>query len=513
MMPGYGERMVQPLATSPPERARLSIILWPAALVAAAIFLPFLGSSRTLTPHEVIVTLPALEMLRDGHWLLTTYGGELWVSKPPLVSWMTAGCFAITGGFSEFAARLPAALSAIGLCVLAALLAWRCFGVTAGRWAGPMQATMVYMYMQGRLGEIDLPFAFILAGAHGILLWHWSGGDHKLPPASAAGFHALAGLGVLAKGPLAVALLAATVLAFCALRRSWRPLAAVLWTPGVVMFPLVGLWWYGVVLYQAGDDAWQQWVYANIDRFRGQHVHGSQSPLTYAAAIPWMILPWGLALLYRAPRLLAEARRRENHAQRYLWAWFLGGMAVLLASAMKHKHYAIPTLPPLTLLAAKLFAEDIPVHAASARRAARLALAAAVVIFAVVGGVIMPRRDHRRPTADFVRQATAGLPPEGHLFVAGLDQSAVYPYVQHRWELIHTPAELTAAIDRAGDEPVWVLTLPDQLRSDHASTWRFEEIDAEPVRARYPRSETLVLARVVPQAAGAKGSATRPAMP
>ena len=87
------------------------------ALYAAGVFLPFLGA-RTLTPHEVMVSHPALRILEDGHWIVPRFASGFWLDKPPLVNWLTAACFAIVAdsASSPHACRLR--LSAVGLCVL-----------------------------------------------------------------------------------------------------------------------------------------------------------------------------------------------------------------------------------------------------------------------------------------------------------------------------------------------------------------------------------------------------------
>jgi len=49
------------------------IVLLIIVLYAAAIYLPFLGSGRTLTRHEVDVTQPAMVMLDGGSWIVPMY--------------------------------------------------------------------------------------------------------------------------------------------------------------------------------------------------------------------------------------------------------------------------------------------------------------------------------------------------------------------------------------------------------------------------------------------------------
>lgn len=489
------------------------------ALYAAAIYLPFLGSDRTLTRHEVIVSLPALHMVRDGHWIVPRYADRVWVDKPPLVSWMIAGLFEL-GGFNEWTARLPPALASIGLCVLVAGLARRFFDPLTALLAGLIQASSVYMYMQGRLGEIDLVFALLIAAAHSLLLCRWRAGRFELSFGAAASFHALAALAVLAKGPLAVALLGAPILALAWLVRSWQPIRAVVLTPAVAVFIGLALWWYVVVWLSVGNLALARWGYNYFDRISGLHHLGTQSPLVYLWAIPWLTLPWGVVLLIHfgkltleqrragrgifagarvsAANLLAALRRPDSPAMQYLWLWFLAGLVPLVVSAFKHKHYCIPILPPLSIIIAKLMADH-------ARRVGRLATAVysagfltALVALTLVSGVIMPRRDHRRPTVEFVRQASGLVPSGTTLNIIGLAQSAVYPYVPCEWEAFNDAARIEALLKRVGREPVWILTTGALADAAAAQGVEIETVAAEPLRPpKYPREQTLVLGRVV----------------
>src|SRR3990170_782593 len=178
-----------PECTRPGLRPAIYLLV---AGYAAAILLPFLGSNRTLTNHEVYIALPAKEMLHSGDWIVPTYTGRTWLAKPPLLYWVTAGLAWLRGEFDEWTARLPAAFSAILLSLLVTALAARWFDRTTALLAGLIQASMGYTYMQGRLGEIDMPLACLLAAALAILGLHWCRNEFRLPLRSAVAFHGLA---------------------------------------------------------------------------------------------------------------------------------------------------------------------------------------------------------------------------------------------------------------------------------------------------------------------------------
>lgn len=466
-------------------------------LYAAVIYLPFLGSARILTRHEVLLAHPAMRMLSEGSWLVPRYASRVWVDKPPLVTWVTAGLFAVSGGFNEFAARLPAALSAIGLCLIVTVLTRRFFDAKTALLAGLMQATFTYMFMQGRLGEIDMPFALFVVGALSVLVWHWGTGVMTLPLTSAMAFHTLAGLAVMTKGPLALGFFGMMVLCYCRARRSWQPLKSVLYTPAIACFFVIGFWWYVVAMTRVADTAMERWSYNNIARFLGLHHLGSQSFFLYFYTLPWLVLPWGALLFLHARRLVADARRPDAYLDRLIWSWFLGGLAILLLSAFKHKHYAIPILPPLTILCAKLAMEDLPRIRPHGLRVLVCVLIGAPIVFGIVGGVVMPRRDHRVVTVEFLRDAIAQVPPGEDLCLVGLAQSSVYPYVHHACLYADTPEEIQNALSNAAGKPLWILTFHKNIEIGEQYGLSLDVVAREPVRKKYALPDTLVLGRAV----------------
>ncbi len=464
-------------------------VLWIVALYAVAVYLPFLGSSRTLTRHEVFVTQPARQMLADGDWLVPHYTDRVWIQKPPLVHWMTAGLFRLAGGFGEWTARLPAALSAIGLCVLVAALAGRFHGPSAGMLAGLVQATCVYGYMQGRLGEVDMTFVLFLAAAQAVLAWHWGTGSYRLSLRAAALFHVLAGLAVMTKGPLAVVLLGATVLSFCAVRRTIAPLRAVLWTPGTLAFLAIALPWYvAVYLRLDRQDLWT-WYYDSIGRAEGDHHLGSQSPLLYLYSVPWLMLPWTIALLLGARQLYqGVVRQPQAILERFLWCWFAAGMVLLSAIAFKHQHYCMPLLPPLSILAGTLLADHAARLGLRVTGIYRTGFAVALVLFGIVGGIIMPWQDGRRLTVAFLREAVPQVPAEAPLYVVGLGQSAAYPYIEHKCVYLSRLDDIRQAIRGSSGRSIWLLTTREMIPTAEHNGLHFQEAAAEaPRRSSRPR--------------------------
>src|SRR5437762_68221 len=177
------------------QRRRTHIVLF----VWAAIYLPGLGSLE-IKGEEGRRILPAVTMLQTGNYLVPYVGSEPYFRKPPLVNWIAAASFKLTGVRSEWTARLPSALAILAVALTFVTRGRRALGTT-----GSLLAAMIWLVNagnieKGRLIEIEalyvsltaLAFIFWIAayraGKNGLRLW--------LAPAI------FLGLGLLTKGPL-----------------------------------------------------------------------------------------------------------------------------------------------------------------------------------------------------------------------------------------------------------------------------------------------------------------------
>src|SRR5438045_4139513 len=162
----------------------LIVVCW------CAIYLSGLGSLE-IKGEEGRRILPAVAMVETGDYLVPHVGSEPYFSKPPLVNWLVAASFKITGHSNEWTARLPSVL-----CVLAVALAfWTVARASLGP-RGSLIAALVWLtnfgvIEKGRLIEIEALYVS-LVGARLIswLSWWEQRGSPWLPwlvPASFLG--------------------------------------------------------------------------------------------------------------------------------------------------------------------------------------------------------------------------------------------------------------------------------------------------------------------------------------
>src|SRR6476660_8419374 len=187
----------------------------------AAIYLPGLGSLE-IKGEEGRRILPAVTMLETGNYLVPQVGGETYFRKPPLVNWLVAASFKITGVRNEWTARLPSVI-----CVLLVALSF----VTIARPSlGPRGSTIAALIWlinagiieKGRLIEIEALYVSLCALA--IIFWLSFWEQKKSAWLIWTIPFLFLGLGWLAKGPVHLVFFYGIVIAIVWRERNWRAL-------------------------------------------------------------------------------------------------------------------------------------------------------------------------------------------------------------------------------------------------------------------------------------------------
>src|ERR1700746_3601959 len=120
-------------------------------LFAAAVYLGCIISPPSLMDDvDSVQAQIARTMLSSGDWVTARLDGVSYLEKAPLVYWAMAVSFKIFG-VHDWAARIPIALSAIGLCWLTAAFGVWAFGRRAGFYAGLCVATCVGLFLFPRI--------------------------------------------------------------------------------------------------------------------------------------------------------------------------------------------------------------------------------------------------------------------------------------------------------------------------------------------------------------------------
>ena len=139
-------------------------------LIAAAVYLGCVVPPPSLVDDvDAVQAQIARNMLVSGDWVTARLDGIVYLEKAPLVYWAIAASYKIFG-VRDWAARIPVALSAIGLCWLTAAFGAWAFGRRAGFYAGLCMATCVGLFLFTRVLIPDVMLAFTVTLAMWALL-------------------------------------------------------------------------------------------------------------------------------------------------------------------------------------------------------------------------------------------------------------------------------------------------------------------------------------------------------
>jgi 4-amino-4-deoxy-L-arabinose transferase-like glycosyltransferase len=178
---------------SRPVSFALVILCW------AAIYLPGLGSLE-IKGEEGRRILPAVAMLDTGNYLVPQVGSEPYFRKPPLVNWLVAASFKLTGLRNEWTARLPSVL-----CVLSVAIAFLTVARSSLGSNGSLIAALIWLanfgvIEKGRLIEIEALYVSLFGLAFIFWLSWWQ--QRRSAWLTWTVPWIFLGLGLLAKGPL-----------------------------------------------------------------------------------------------------------------------------------------------------------------------------------------------------------------------------------------------------------------------------------------------------------------------
>ena len=430
----------------------------------AAIYLPGLGSLE-LKGEEGRRILPAVTMLDTGDYLVPQVGSEPYFRKPPLINWLVAASFKLTGIRNEWTARLPSAL-----CVLAVALAFLTVARPSLGANGSLIGALVWMtnfgmIEKGRLIEIEALYVSLsgLATICWLSWWHQRRSDWltwTIP-------WVFLGLGLLAKGPLLLLFFYAVVVAVLAREKEMTKLVRVPHLAGLlILFGIFAAWAFPYWQAMRGANLAQTWSEQFTGRLTGDDFKLGAWLLNIPRGLAYF-LPWTL-LLPLVPGAVFGTPREGNLRRSLIWACAVPFLIVnLLPGGLPR--YSMPALVPASwLMAMTLSAREIrlpgwwrAVGMLSPERRLRLVLVTTVVaglalcLYAVA---VVPQLQKRAKVKPIAAQIDAVVPNSEPLYAIDPDYQPFLFYIRSR--LIY--------VSRVDELPVsarYVLVQPEKEKS------------------------------------------------
>lgn len=303
------------------------------------------------------------KMAQLGDWITPWHdvGVPFW-GKPPLSFWLTAASFKAFG-IGEFSARLPHFLCGVAIAVVVWALArrqsrdesWFAVALLAG-------SALFFVSAGAVMTDAALVLASTLAMAG--FWWGITARRRSPHPASWLLFFGMA-LGLLAKGPLALVLIATPALLWTVTQRRVRALSGAFpWATGLGLILVLVLPWYaaaelrtpGFLNYFLAGEHWHRFLtpgwkgdlYGNAHEFP----RGTIWVFAVAATAPWCVLLPFAAGYRRWRGHAALTAPVEGSWVQFLAFWALTPLVFFTAARNIIWTYALPALPAAALLAA-----------------------------------------------------------------------------------------------------------------------------------------------------------------
>jgi 4-amino-4-deoxy-L-arabinose transferase-like glycosyltransferase len=311
-------------------------------LLAGLLFCARLGCPL-LEPEEARYAEIPRQMLAEGRWLVPVLHGEDYLQKPPLLYWLIMLSYQLFG-VHDWAARLVPVSA--GILVVLATYSWA--RSTVGARAALMSGLIIclsgrFLYLGGMVSMDSLLCLWVIGGlacGHVALQKKDEGGgmrdetqsarclpsslilNPRHPPLTTR--HSVpwflsavcCGLGVMTKGPVAIALVAVPLAGWALLQkrgsRCRRTSLAGWLVYGAVILLVAGPWY--VALYVCDAQATRDffWLH-NVVRYLAPFDH-EKPAWFYLPSVAVGMLPWSLLLIWVIPALARRSRGLGENA-------------------------------------------------------------------------------------------------------------------------------------------------------------------------------------------------------
>lgn len=339
------------------------------AALAGFLFFHNIGSREIRRASEGRVARVAQEMLERNDWIVPHLNGKPRLQKPPMSSWLVAlhAKFFGNGEVTVKDALMPPAVSAVALAVLLYLWLSRLkregdpdgeVARVAGMFGALALVLMPAFLGQGRCAEMDMFVALCTALAYFAFERAWFDGARGWW----LGFYLALAAGFLTKGHVVLVNFLPVLLVWGLWQRFVPRRAAAADLPqfslqglllqvlGLGLFLSLVLAW-GIPFLERSGMTWAAFKTEGLARFSEKTTGHAEAWYFYFLNVPVWSLPAFLLIPFLAWKDWSGPEDEHKPRRRLWWCWFAVNLLFWSALVAKQRHYTIPWLPPLALLA------------------------------------------------------------------------------------------------------------------------------------------------------------------
>lgn len=336
-------------AMSRPVRTALILLL-----AALPVYFLSLGANSIWDANEAFYVDTPKRMVETGDYITPYFNGQERLNKPVLSYWIVAALYHLFG-VTVAVERAGIALGAMGVIGSAFLLGLALRSAVTGLLAALLMATAPRMVMFSRRIFIDIWITCFMAFTLACFAMAERYPAHRR--AWLIAMYVAMGLGVLTKGPIAVAFPVLTCVLWMTVQRRWGDVGRLMIVPGAAIVVAIVVPWYAA-LYQV--HGWgpivQFFVGENVGRYTGEMASEGRGVLFYLPVLFGDLFPWApllvVPLLWAWRPATSDEAPADTSVRRLCWIWIVSMTAVFSLSQSKQDLYIFPVAPAVAALVA-----------------------------------------------------------------------------------------------------------------------------------------------------------------
>lgn len=327
--------------------------------LAALLLFWGLGDYLLIDIDEPRYPAAAMEMIQRNNYLIPFLNGEYRFDKPILYYWFEIFSFKLLG-MNEFSARLPSVLS--GLALVALVYSFARTISTRLAWLSAMiLATSAQFFLMSRMSVPDMMLNLCMCSTLVIFYYVYNKkrSDYWLILAGA-----VSGLGMLTKGPVAIAIPGLIAVVFLLtekqllnfLKEQWKNILLALLAALIVAFP----WYYTAHVITDGAFTESFFFLHNIKRYTDVVSNHDGAiwfyiPVLLMGFAPWVVFLPGAIIrqireIFFVDKLKSGLEGNTRSVIKFCLVWFLTVFIFFSISGTKLPNYILSFYLPLSVL-------------------------------------------------------------------------------------------------------------------------------------------------------------------
>ncbi|MGH7827271.1 MAG: glycosyltransferase family 39 protein [Candidatus Binatia bacterium] len=322
------------------------VVIW-----AFCLFILFqnLGAAGLFEPDEGRNAEKAREILLLGDWVTPHENFLPVLDKPIFFYWLIALAYQIFG-FSEWAARLPSALAALGCLFVIYRFIRKHWGPTEALWSTLILVTSAEFFILSRVVLFDMVLNFFITLSLCAFYTATRTENIQARRYPCLLMYGAMAAGTLIKGPVALLIPGMIIFSYLFIRREWSVCRQLHFRWGAPLFLLLVVPCYlwiearnpGYLHYFLWDENFGRFLSPEFDRAQPWYYFLG---VLFVGSLPWTFL---------LPLVVKDHWTRPLEGRNlFLILWLVLPFVFFSASKAKLPHYILPIFPPLAVLIAQ----------------------------------------------------------------------------------------------------------------------------------------------------------------